>query len=351
MADVTLLAAFGDPNWFRDAFNWDLNRIFQWLETTSQTAKDPVSQKYLQDTLSKIKIVALPDGKRFRDPRVGPNSHFARTFNEDWSDDRWDGHENERGRQISKFILNEWPNKFRRRRDGDAGIQVPYWNPYDLLGYFFNVLGPAPPAANKSNYFLPLTAVYARWCSKIAGTAPRGYNYPPVANPGAGTWPFMYQCTWWDDPGNPTKKWFFLGSSLGGDSWMENAVGTFNETVQRHRFDMFRTCSQIKIVKAGDYAQRTPEQRAGGHPNPYGACAEGYPFAEMLSSDKLKNRHLYGLSLKRDFMRNPALNQYDRTRNGGVWTNNAAPCRNCTVLLKRAGAQLEHFSETMDLPL
>ncbi|KAI1457416.1 hypothetical protein F4805DRAFT_178044 [Annulohypoxylon moriforme] len=348
MAEPPLLAAFGQQNFFRDAFNYDRNHVFAWLETASKSG-DELTNKYLQDTLSKIKIVALPDGKRFKDPKLTPDSHFARTSNEEWKNKKWEGKEEERNREISKFILNEWPNKFRRG-PRDAGVQVPYWNPYDLLGYFFSVLGPAPQAANKNNYFLPLTAVYARWCAQIAGTAPKAYGYPEVSNPGAGNWPFMYQCTWWDDPANPTKKWFFLGASLGGDWWREPEVGTFSKVVQKHRFDMLLKCSLAKIVKAGDFTQKTPEQRAGGNQNGYGSCAEGYPFAELMSSDKVKNTHLYGLALKRDFMRDPNLRNYIGTRDGVVWTNIAAPCRNCSALIIKAGARPEQFAETMGIP-
>lgn len=165
-----------------------------------------------------------------------------------------------------------------------------YWNPHDLLGYFLNLLGPAPPAATKSNFFLPLTAVYARWCAKIAGRAPPVYGYPADPHPGAGNWPFMYQCTWRDDPGrrdadDAAKKWFFLGASLGGDAWAAPQVGQFKTTVGRHRFRLLLTCAQTKLVSANAFDLRqAPEQiLGGGNQTAFGSCAEGYPFVEMMS--------------------------------------------------------------------
>lgn len=209
----------------------------------------------------------------FLTPNLQWNSHFPRSANEDWNGVDF---------TIPRWHLHEWPSIYRRGPK-DAQIRVPYWNPYDLLGYFLSLLGPAPQAANRNNYFLPLTAVYARWCSRIAGCAPGAYQYP---NPGAGAgnWPFMYQCTWHDAGGPDAKKWFFLGASIGGDKWNPRNVGKWKDAVQLHRFNMVLSSAQTRLVKEHDYERKTaPEQRIpDGSDNPYGNCAETYPFVEKM---------------------------------------------------------------------
>ncbi|KAK7983524.1 hypothetical protein PG989_010926 [Apiospora arundinis] len=316
MAQVQLLAAFGQADWFRAAFNWDRDQIFQWMERASlgevggDSTKKELIQRYLKTTLSKI-----------RDLSRYPSSTF-------------------------KSLATNFA-----AAPGTGGIQVPYWNPHDLLGYFLSLLGPAPRAATKSNFFLPLTAVYARWCAKIAGRAPPAFGYPPDPNPGAGNWPFMYQCTWRDDPSNhdtdeESKKWFFLGASLGGDAWTPQQVGQFKTTVGQHRFQLLLTCAQTKLVNANAFEKRqSPEQLlGGGNQTAFGSCAEGYPFVEMMSGDRNKNRTLYGLALAREFMADPNLNAYDGRRNGVVWGNLKGPCRNCSKLIQKANGLVPNFA-------
>src|SRR5271155_2852432 len=75
-----------------------------------------------------------------------------------------------------------------------------YWSPYDLLGLFLSVMGPAPDGATKGNFHLPMTAVYGRWCRQIAGTLPSN---------GVCDIPYMFQCTWCipsGDSGQPTRS-------------------------------------------------------------------------------------------------------------------------------------------------
>ncbi|KAK6860463.1 hypothetical protein PG995_004099 [Apiospora arundinis] len=352
MAHVQLLAAFGQADWFRAAFNWDRDQIFQWMERASlgevggDSTKKELIQRYLKTTLSKIRDLSLPNGRRYHDPNVLPDSHFLRTFNTAWDPIK----DPVNYQTLSKFHLQESRNEFRRGAR-NRGIQVPYWNPHDLLGYFLSLLGPAPRAATKSNFFLPLTAVYARWCAKIAGRAPPAFGYPPDPNPGAGNWPFMYQCTWRDDPSNhdtdeESKKWFFLGASLGGDAWTPQQVGQFKTTVGQHRFQLLLTCAQTKLVNANAFEKRqSPEQLlGGGNQTAFGSCAEGYPFVEMMSGDRNKNRTLYGLALAREFMADPNLNAYDGRRNGVVWGNLKGPCRNCSKLIQKANGLVQNFA-------
>ncbi|PHH93135.1 hypothetical protein CDD83_515 [Cordyceps sp. RAO-2017] len=348
-----LLPAFGSAKgeqWFRTAFKWKLNEIIKWLDDASNgrtggpRSKDPDVQKLLKDALSKIKALASPNGTNYTNPE--PKSHFPRSVNGDWSDsvDK---------KTVSRFKLHEWPGIYRRGPK-DAELRVPYWNPYDLLGLFLSLLGPAPVEATKSNYFLPLTAVYARWCARIAGKAPPAYKYPDgEKGTGAGNWPFMFQCTWHDDRSKKPLKWFFLGASISGDEFKEDNVGAWKRTVQLHRFNMMYACFQVKMLRTGDFEnQRAPEQRiAGGSQVPFGNCAETYPFVEKMFRDKVKNTELYGLALKRDFMRDiNRVQEYDGSPQGVIWGNLVGPCRNCATLIKWSGGVKENFGIEVDEP-
>jgi len=76
-------------------------------------------------------------------------------------------------------------SKFRVRRHFHNGRD--YWSPYDLLGLFLSFMSPAPDGATKRNFYLPITAIYGRWCRQIIGSCPRN---------GVCDLPFMFQCTW-----------------------------------------------------------------------------------------------------------------------------------------------------------
>lgn len=58
--------------------------------------------------------------------------------------------------------------------------------------------GQAPTTASKRNFYLPLTAIYRRWCAKLIRGPPRR------------TWPRVFQCTW------TQGGEFHLGASRGG---------------------------------------------------------------------------------------------------------------------------------------
>lgn len=194
-----------------------------------------------------------------------PQEHFYRREDEDWTKD-----EPKKG---SKFRLME--RCFQRQDVHGKTIDVGYWSPYDLLGYFLSQLGPAPAHANRNNYFLPLTAVYARWSSKIAG------RY----SGGAGDWPFMFQCTWYRESGYDEAH-FGLGASLAGSGWDSSRVGEDWRT--RVGFSRFLLLSidtpAIVNLERSDWDNNTaPEQtRPGGSQTRWANCAETYPFTEQM---------------------------------------------------------------------
>lgn len=219
---------------------------------------------------------SLPDGLIYRATGIQPNSHIVRLLNRAWG--------NGSNQELSKFLVGAWPFAPASDRDG----RVPGWfNPYDLLGLFLSLLGPTSEAADQENYFLPLTAVYARWCTRIAGNKPGRWKWKPT-DPGVGDWPFMFQCTWnlIEDSNKKRSHWFFLGASTAGDKFDANAVGGWRREVQRERFGMLFGCQRQPLVQRMDFEEnKAPSQlMPGGSQVPYGNCAETYPFVAMVQA-------------------------------------------------------------------
>ncbi|PHH75718.1 hypothetical protein CDD82_4313 [Ophiocordyceps australis] len=339
-----LLEAFGSPSWFRDAFNWEQDDIYKWMEKASNgeeggaATKDPEIQKLLAETLKNLKLVALPNGAEYKNPRAPPDSHFYRKLNPKFTAPRPVG---------AKFDVREWTLSHRGQ---DAKTRsCPWWNPYDLLGHFLSLLGPAPQTANRNTFFLPLTAVYARWCSCIAGHKPDDFAWTDPARNGAGDWPFMYQCTWRSD-GHKTnpRKWFFLGASTGGDDWKRDVVGPWKYAVQRQRFNMMMANLRMTLLPPRAFQDRTAPEQNGGSGATWGNCAETYPFVFSVFPQKPQNSNLYGLALSKNFMRSRKLTAYDEYRGKGTWNFVIAPCRNCSALLSTAGANEAFFARTYE---
>ena len=141
-----------------------------------------------------------------------------------------------------------------------------YWSPYDLLGLFLSYIGPAPDHATKRNFYLPLTAVYGRWCRQIAGHG-RG---------GVGDLPNTFQCTWRTGP--PT--WFSLGASLAGYEWTPKWTGTWEMVLRRARFALV---DPLPLLQLGYNFDNSPEIAwSGTYGTRFGNCAETYPFADLL---------------------------------------------------------------------
>lgn len=91
------------------------------------------------------------------------------------------------------FLVRQFIHKLPNR--------TAFWSPYDLLGLFMSLICPAPANATRENFYIPLTAVYGKWCYKIG---------PPNHNGNKIRFPSMLQCTWNDQSG------FFHGSFVRG---------------------------------------------------------------------------------------------------------------------------------------
>jgi hypothetical protein len=148
-----------------------------------------------------------------------------------------------------------------------------YWSPFDLLGLFLSLMGPAPTGANKRSFYLPMTAVYGRWCRQIAGHCliqghPSG---------GVGKLPTVFQCTWRESSGKPTQ--FFLGASLAGHKSEPLETGTWRTALKHARFNLIGPRLQLEGYSFDDSPSREQREDRGTR---FGNCGETYPFLELL---------------------------------------------------------------------
>ncbi|OGM48397.1 hypothetical protein ABOM_003405 [Aspergillus bombycis] len=174
---------------------------------------------------------------------------------------------------IDRQLHPRWPRgiaRFQLRRSTYDGVE--YWALPDLLGLFLSSLGPAPMGATKRNFYLPVTAVYGQWCTKLlTGGDAKGI---PV---------FL-------DRWEGVLSW----CSRGGFA-VQEGIGSWPAVLDRARYGIIRS-PELQITWSQTW---TPTlQRLGGHGWPFGRCAETYPFCKLLM-DKTREEagRVYGLAL------------------------------------------------------
>ncbi|KAG5755186.1 hypothetical protein H9Q70_002211 [Fusarium xylarioides] len=340
-------AKSGDK-WFRTAYKWKRDEIFNWMEKMAASGSDQEVRDLLTAIRGRLIDLSLPNGKLYKDKKRRPDSHISRNVNLDFK------REDEKS---SKFTVS--PIFFRQITKTFKGPAPDWWCPYDLLGLFLSLLGPAPSTATKYNFYLPLTGVYGRWCARIAGKPERNWKkWKPDAK-GEGTLPYVFQCTWSLEVDDSTKKhWarYFLGASTAGDKW-ENKItekdpksptytGAWRERVGEERFKMLYRCQRLVMVRESDYREKNaPSQTiADGSMVAYGNCAETYPFIMISSSNTTQNlKYMSGLALQKNFLRDEEYAEYKAAPNTPIWENLMAPCPNCTMLIAMAGATRSKF--------
>lgn len=153
-------------------------------------------------------------------------------------------------------VVKDWeldgPHFWTTEKDSTR-VNAPYWSHYDLLGLFLSLMGPAQPGATKLTFFLPLTAVYARWCLIIGGKATREEvvngkkKEKQTVGTGVGATPTIAQCTWRLSKGEKGGYEFCLGSSLAGYVFKgrEKVVGTWQRRLQMERFNLLKNYNHI----------------------------------------------------------------------------------------------------------
>ncbi|KAJ3545139.1 hypothetical protein NM208_g2660 [Fusarium decemcellulare] len=329
-----LLAPFGtnpEDKWFRTAYKWNRAKIFEWMEKVAVAGGvepgDQEARIFLTAIYNRLRSLSLPDGSLYKDPTKQPSSHIARLLDQDWKKD---------DKTNSKFIVSGW--SFRQSMQTFKGPVPDWWCAYDLLGLFLSLLGPAPSAADKNNFYLPLTAVYARWCSRIAGHPESNWNWTPDVQ-GEGYLPFVFQCTWHVEVDNSTKQHrgqYFLGATTAGDSFVsdpnpEKYPASWQERVQEARFNALFRCQKLPMVQINDFKNRAAPNMnlPGRNMVPFGNCAETYPFAVRFLAERTQNENLMtGLALKRDFMEKEEYPEYDEFSTSVIWKNLMGPCAN-----------------------
>lgn len=143
----------------------------------------------------------MVDGIDYSDGTLAPSQHIRRRRKNA-----------EPGVKGSPFLVSPYPHDYPQK---ETKRNIDYCSPYDLLGLFFFHLGPAPVGADRARFYLPLTAVYGRWCCRITGHPDLEY-IPKTMRPAQ---PFMLQCTWMPvslEQGKTGPHNLFLGASLGG---------------------------------------------------------------------------------------------------------------------------------------
>lgn len=191
-------------------------------------------------------VKSLPGGEEYDAAALRPRQHIHRAINPRWSATN--------RTRVSKFTL------LRYQHDG-----VAFWSVTDLLGLFLSSLGSAPTGATKRNFYLPLTAVYGKWCSILIRTDPS----------------FVVQCTWREAPGERAR--FFLGASMAGHEIDTGETGSWGHVLNRARYNII--CSELLKLKG--WSQRvSPDIQAWGgkRGKQFGTCSETYPLRFLLWS-------------------------------------------------------------------
>ncbi|KIW99361.1 uncharacterized protein Z518_11349 [Rhinocladiella mackenziei CBS 650.93] len=309
----SLLSPFNGQLDLRDAYNWSRKETYEFLE---DVVSDPNKYGVLLDRVDELKSIrghllrlSHPDGADFRaGSDLSPDQHIYRVLNPAWRGGR--GGQSQPPPQppgpVSKFSV------MKHIHNGSE-----YWSPFDLLGHFLSFMGPAPDSATKRNFYLPMTAVYGRWCRLIAGTHPRT---------GICDIPYMFQCTWCtplSDSSKPTR--FFLGSSLAGYNWTPQLTGTWEYALKYARFVLV---DGNPLQQAGYNFENSPMiERKGTGSTRFGNCAETYPFLDLLIGHNPAEETCYGLALQQDFV---YIDDYQDMCSGVVWKSLCNPCDNCS---------------------
>ncbi|WXC63480.1 hypothetical protein SNK03_009301 [Fusarium graminearum] len=335
------LSVGGDPLNPIEALSWDSTKIVEWIKSVVDRANKQLPPKVSKDdgttkptdppvkdppgpsdpVLSEVKLDSgqitminkmaeyifdlMLAGKLYLGTlgNLGPAHHFSRVLR--------------RGRKRA-FNAKE-----------EAWIGLKFRNLYDILGVFLMVVGIIQPTATKANFFVPLTAMYAKWCSKLGGHAD-DVEPNETATERPGPWPTVYQCTWLAPKTARTeggfKFEFCLGTSFGGCDFDRDVAGVdldWRWRLRSERVDMLREAGAFdakKYNKAGKLVDPKPVGNTG-----WGNCGEAYPFATMFR-EVSDWQHVSGLAITRSF--------FVRT---GPYSlpEMIGPCRNCQYMLKK----------------
>ncbi|KAK6347970.1 hypothetical protein TWF718_005790 [Orbilia javanica] len=378
------LTSDGDGN---DPWNWDQLRILDWMERVANGTEYPDLEEStadgsgdtlpeLRDILHELRRLGKrsnvkkdsrvhdDDGADFVDDemKLDPWQHILRETNLNWK-----GKEDENA--ASKFLV--LGNKVHKSSS--------YFNCYDLLGLFLTLVGVGPSAVEIGsldawNFFVPLTALFGRWCNKIAGVDnvkasnttikpeflmafmarakdPRGTRTNGVEQP-----PTVYQCTWVWSNGTPR---FWLGSSFPNCVGKKTTTGSgWKPSVKKARYDQLVNHPMVKAVIEPEYSATTsPNTKESPTGTLFGNCGETYPFVNILREygDEITNGGtVFGLALDKSFMANTTGSTNDINYiSTEIRKSLKKPCNNCKYILEGLNWKDENFmreTTPLDVP-
>ncbi|KAK3369578.1 hypothetical protein B0T24DRAFT_708287, partial [Lasiosphaeria ovina] len=261
-----------------DAFKWTGKRIVDWIDGVINNVDD---DEVVREKLKAMATLLKSLSRRERDPSLETGTGTYVAGNEFFAYKGYDpGHHIYRHGDLDpkgKGMI------YKLKSFQFADIDL--WSPYDLLGYLLMALGMDPPNATKRNFYLPLTAMYAKWCSKLAGHHPNDKNVPnDQIRPG--NWPTVYQCTWLPRT-EEAQLWhgtirFALGASFQGADFRKPMEGPgvnngWRARIIEGRKNQLQTKGFLPKNVKGDVLPPEKNKKAA-----WGNCGEVYPFLTMF---------------------------------------------------------------------
>ena len=157
------------------------------------------------------------------------------------------------------------------------GEQLPVNTAFDHLGWILSVCGSGPPGATAKNYYLPMLALYSRWCWVLGGSRFEG----------------MTHITWFTDKSESTDV--LLGATLGQPETRDTVPNKDKVTGQplprvkdrglimrRERIEYLEKAGfrapDISVSQTEDMSkQKNQKDGTQGDPG-FGGCAETFFF-------------------------------------------------------------------------
>ncbi|KAI0156930.1 hypothetical protein GGR57DRAFT_74784 [Xylariaceae sp. FL1272] len=318
-----------------EAYRWDKTQIYKFLDDKSARRRDLVSW-----------IKALSDGNFYDRPR--PSQHICRAA-------------------TGSYATNDFSFEVPRnlwQTPTPPGPTLSLFILFDFLGYFLATLVPsAPVGANKANFFLPLTAVYGRWCEKLASV---------------GDLPYMFNCTWYNKPDQYGLKhrapavsknvWnkppttasnkdyvidivedaathFMLGAATAGyiipGARSDKTHPWLKEIWEKRKQYLNTIIGSMALDDEYGLYQKLGLKRPGNAT--WGNCAETIPFVLMFHrakarTDKDAAGRIFGCTLDRAF-----LNTVSTYTTKNIRGYQMGPCTNCQELLLDNGVSDQGF--------
>ncbi|CAG8024727.1 unnamed protein product [Penicillium nalgiovense] len=196
---------------------------------------------------------------------------------------------------------------------------VPFRGLYDILGLLLSSMGVAPAGATSHTFYLPLVAMYGRWCKMLGDPLPC---------------PTMFNCTWISE--GEDRGRFFLGASIGR---YKQANTSWTQSVKEARFSLI---NDADMELKGYTMVECPASAKGIC---FGNCAEVYPLLHILKGNTNPGA-VYGIAVHRKGVLH---SQYEDGVSGWAWKAVRRLCANCEELIRMWGGLPANFEPFADV--